>query len=86
MQKLFVLNGPFVLGQAKALAARVAAEAPDDEARVLRAYQLLFAREPDREELDLAVAFLRQTDESAVSRWERYAQVLLASNEALYVD
>jgi hypothetical protein len=88
MQKLFVLNSPFVLAQAKAFAARVASDVPEgsDEARVRRAYQLLFARDPDRDELDLAAEFLSREGTSGLSRWEEYAQVLLASNEALYVD
>jgi mono/diheme cytochrome c family protein len=89
MQKLFVLNSPFVLSQAKAFAARVASDIPaegGDEPRVRRAYQLLFARDPDRDELDLAAEFLSKPAAPGMTRWEEYAQVLLASNEALYVD
>ena len=40
-----------------------------------------------REELGLALEFLRLGSESdRARRWEQYAQMLLASNEALYVD
>jgi hypothetical protein len=86
-QKLFMLNSPFMLAQAKALAARLAEEAPGgDEARVRHAYHLVFARDPDASELRLAIEFVNGPAAEGVSRWEQYAQALLASNEALYVD
>ena len=87
-QKLFMLNSPFMAAQAKALAARVAKDAPADEsARVRHAYRLLFAREADGEELDLALSFLGKPESAqGMTRWEQLAQVMLISNEALYVD
>ena len=87
IQKLFMLNSPFMLAQAKALAARLAADAPEsDEARIGRAYGLLFGRAPAKDEMRLAIEFLQEPESAAMSRWEQYAQILLASNEALYVD
>jgi hypothetical protein len=87
IQKLFVLNSPFMLAQSKAFAARLAGDAPEsDEARIERAYQLLFARRPSSDEMKLAVEFLQEPEDSTQTRWQQYAQVLLASNEALYVD
>lgn len=87
IQKLFVLNSPFVIAQAKALAARVAKEAPaGDEARIERVYQLLFARRPDAQEKRMANEFLQERAGAKLTRWEVYVQILLASNEALYVD
>ncbi|HEY7117381.1 MAG TPA: DUF1553 domain-containing protein, partial [Tepidisphaeraceae bacterium] len=91
MQKLFVLNSPFMIEQAKALAARVTfecrrADSDTDEARIRRAYELLFARGPSNEELRLGVEFLQEPENAQLSRWSQYAQILLASNEALYVD
>jgi hypothetical protein len=86
-QKLFVLNSPFMIREAKALAARLAGEVPyGDRSRIELAYQLLFARGPTGEEIDLALDFLAQPTDAGLSRWEQYAQVLLASNEVLYVD
>ena len=87
-QKLFVLNSPFVLARAKALANRLAADAAsDDEGRIRRAYELLFARKPSPDELAVGLDYLHQPDDGGKqSHWERYAQILLASNEALYVD
>jgi hypothetical protein len=87
LQKLFVLNSPFMLERAKALAARLHADLNEsDAARVARAYRLLFGREPSREESALALDFLRRPGGGGASRWEHYAQLLLASNEMMYVD
>jgi hypothetical protein len=86
-QKLFMLNNPFMLAQAKALAQRVAGlsgEPPEE--RVRCAYRLLFGRAPRASEVELSLAFLCKAEEPGMSRWEQYAQVLLISNEMLYVD
>jgi hypothetical protein len=90
-QQLFVLNSPFVLAQAKALAARLDAEAADDSARVRRAYELVFGRPASEEEVSLGVRYLGTVDaadatQNKLTRRERYCQALLASNEFLYVD
>jgi hypothetical protein len=86
-QKLFMLNSPFALSQAKALATRLTSDAKEgDGSRVARAYRLLFSREPLREETKLAVEFLKKPVATEMSRWEQLAQMLLASNEFLYVD
>ena len=86
-QKLFMLNSPFILARAKALAARLTANAGEtDSVRVQQAYRLLFAREPDATESKLALTFLAKPASSSMSRWEEYAQLLLASNEMLYLD
>ena len=87
IQKLFVLNSPFLLGRARALGGRLAAEAAGGgEERLRRAYRLLFCREPEAEEIRLALEFLGRPDPAGMSRWEEYAHVLLASNEMLYLD
>lgn len=85
-QKLFVMNSPFIIAEAKHLARRLQAEAQDDPARVRLAYELLFTREPLAEELDLALDFLRQPADGPMKPWEQLAQALLATNEMLYVD
>ena len=87
MQRLFMLNSPFIQDRALALASRVAAEAGASEsARVRHVHSLLYAREPDRAELQLALDFLRKPAPADFPRWAQYAQMLLASNEMLYVD
>jgi hypothetical protein len=91
-QQLFVLNSPFVIEAAKGLAARVQGESADGEERVQRAFMLAYGRPPRDEELRLALGFLaspdNETEQQAnhLTRWERLAQVLLASNEFMYVD
>ncbi|MEI7688155.1 MAG: DUF1553 domain-containing protein, partial [Planctomycetota bacterium] len=91
-QQLFALNSPFVVESAKAFAARLQKEAPSDDLRLRRAYALAFGRQPRAEELQLLTSYLAGSDAEEIrpaiqiSRWERVAQSLLASNEFQYVD
>src|SRR6202042_1123246 len=50
LQKLLVLNNPFMQRRATAPAPRMPGGAEDDEARIALAYRLLFARAPDEAE------------------------------------
>jgi mono/diheme cytochrome c family protein len=92
-QALFLMNSPFVVEQAKRLAARpeIAAEA-DAAKRVERLYRLCYGRAPEAEELSLGLRFVQTNDQenaktpNSLSCWERYAQVLLLSNEFAFVD
>jgi hypothetical protein len=86
LQGLFVLNGPFVKQQATALAERLVRDQPDSvEARVARAYERLFSRPPDEDELQLASEFLGSAPADPKS-WKLYLQSLLGSNEFMFVD
>lgn len=88
-QQLFVLNSPFMIQRAKAFAARVTSEAGDDvREQIRRAFELAYGRPPSSAEVEPGLAYLLGTDEENVtlSRWERYAQVLLAANEFMYLD
>jgi hypothetical protein len=86
-QKLFVMNSPFVIEQARKLAERLQKEGTDDDDRIGMAYALLFAREPQKEEVALAKDFLKQTgSDTGMNAWEQLSQALLATNEMLYVD
>jgi mono/diheme cytochrome c family protein len=82
LQRLFLLNSPFVMEQAAALAARL-----DDPKlktstdRIQQIYQLVLQRNPSETELHAGQQFIATDGESA---WTRYAQALLASNEFLY--
>jgi hypothetical protein len=61
IQSLLLLNSPFMLKRGEALAARVAKEAPGDEAaQVRRLYQILFARLPSPTEAARAATFLKE--------------------------
>ncbi len=86
-QKLFMLNSSFAIARAKALAKRLAADVPSGgEARIRRAYALILSRQPSAREISVALDYLGKSDDAPLTRWERYAQVLMASNEAAYVD
>ncbi|MDY3561259.1 PSD1 and planctomycete cytochrome C domain-containing protein [Gemmata sp. JC673] len=87
-QQLFALNSAFMVAQAQAFAKRVDAAASTDEERVAVAYRLAFGRAPEKSERDLALRFLALPLQAGdkLTRWQQYAQVLLASNELLYVD
>jgi len=86
-QALFLMNSPFILQQAKVLAARVSAEKSSAE-KVRAAYRQVFARMPSDAELKFAVGFLDAADGAKVglTRMERFAQAILASNEFFFVD
>src|SRR5207248_8162135 len=58
LQQLFVLNSDFMARQSKALASRVTALESDDEARIRRAFLLLYARPPSDREVRLGKDFL----------------------------
>jgi hypothetical protein len=89
LQKLFVLNSPFMVAQAERLAQRLRTEvAPEknqgERDRIDRAYHLLYGRPATEGEVRLGLAFLGGDD--SLARWQRYAHVLLAANEMLFVD
>lgn len=76
LQSLFAINSPFV----KSRAAEVAAQLKNETNIVDRAYERLFQREPTAMEREAGTQFLKQANLA------EYAQVLLASNEFLFVD
>jgi hypothetical protein len=81
-QALTLLNSQLASDAARALADRVRREAgPDRGAQVERAYRLVLARPPDREERRLAEAFLRDGPELV-----SFCRALLNTNEFLYID
>ena len=84
-QALCLLNDPFILDLADALAARVALDRPegDLQSRLERLHALLFGRLPTDEERTLAGQFLA---ESGSDGWARLCHLLLCSNEFIHVD
>jgi Protein of unknown function (DUF1553)/Protein of unknown function (DUF1549)/Planctomycete cytochrome C len=88
LQQLFVLNSEFMVQSAKALARRLGTAAPLNAARIQYAYVCLYGRPPSEHEMNLGLEFLGAPGEPAekLTRWEQYAQALLAANEFLYVD
>lgn len=90
LQQLFTLNSPFLQQQAAALTRRLKADTPSsEETRIRRAYQLLFGRPVTDSKVKLAIEFLtggKPDQPASEAQWEQYAQVLLGSNEFLFVD
>jgi hypothetical protein len=82
LQGLFFLNSGLIMRQAKEFISRLEREGVmRDKARIDRAYSLLYGRAPNKDEVDLARDYLQQDD----GGWPRLAQVLMCSNEFLYV-
>ena len=77
-QALFALNSPFMLARADALAKRVAESEPPQ--RVSRLFALVLGREPTVAERDECEQFL------TAGTLEQLSQVLLMSNEMMFVD
>lgn len=87
-QALFAMNSPFVMEQAQALAASVAS-LPDEASRAAALIRRVLGREPKPDELARArrfVAAAGSEDGHPPSPWEQFAQVLLASNELIFLD
>ncbi len=98
-QALFLMNSPFALEQAMHLAARTVKTQPEDAAnrvrRINQMYLCALGREPSIDELADALEYVdlgdpTQSAEIAsappLTRWQQLAQVLLLSNEFMFVD
>jgi mono/diheme cytochrome c family protein len=92
-QALFLMNNPFLKEQARRLTARTEVTAcATTPARVDAVHRLLFGRPARENEHVLAERYFSAEsaatgdDASYLSRWEEYVQVLLLSNEFVFVD
>jgi mono/diheme cytochrome c family protein len=90
LQRLFFLNSDIILSNAGFLADRLKQEAGADEReRIRRAYLLLYGRPATPAELDTGLRYLSEAAKEtggSTTPSQRYAQVLLASNEFSYLD
>ena len=97
-QALTLLNNSFMLMQSKFLSERVVKEAGSDvTAQVKQLYRITLSREPTRVELSLNEAFIQKQrlyalshgnpsqDAAALAALMDLAQVLLDSNEFIYI-
>jgi hypothetical protein len=82
LQKLFFMNSPFVIDQSVALSARAAANASSDDQRLTSLYRLVLQRGPTPEERKLALKFIN----GKANAWPELTQVLLSSNEFIYLN
>ena len=90
-QALFLMNSPFVIEQAKALAGRnEVANSADRSAKTQALYRILFQRDPSAEESQVADQFITASEQESPNEsftpWQRYAQLLLMSNEFAFFD
>jgi Protein of unknown function (DUF1553)/Protein of unknown function (DUF1549) len=90
LQRLFFLNSGLVWRQAELLANRLCAEGhTDDVAKIKKAYRMLYGREATDSEVRLGLDFLQEARKDSTENptaWQQYAQVLLSSNEFIFVD
>jgi hypothetical protein len=85
-QALFLMNSPFVIEQARHLIERADVQAQKEGAeRIGYLYRLLYGRPADSDEVAVGLRFVAER-EKAQTAWEKYAQVLLLSNEFAFVD
>ena len=89
-QALFALNSQFVMEQAKAVIRELEWEErySVDADRITRLFQRILLRSPTAGETSAASEFIQMESDTAtqMTRWELLAQVLLSSNELMYVD
>jgi hypothetical protein len=57
LQRLFLMNSDFMQAESEELAKRVAGE-PDNRARIRKAYQLIYGRDPSEQEIKLGIDYL----------------------------
>jgi hypothetical protein len=98
LQQLFVLNSEFMAASARAVAERLLSPSSPEQTnadRIRHAYLMLFGRTATNRELKLGSAYLQAPDpanniasqpRTEPTRWQRYTQALLATNEFLFVD
>ncbi len=85
-QSLFMINGPWMLLRAKALARRIDDSSATLDERVTAAYRDVFGRDPAADELQAAREFLQSSDATGSEALVDLCHVLLNANEFLYVD
>lgn len=91
-QALFGMNSPFVMEQARAVAAGTETAGNTKAARRVDAiFGRVLGRHPTKPEAASALKFLEAAKadappENGLTPWEQFAQVLLISNEAVFLD
>jgi hypothetical protein len=97
LQALFTMNSPFVIEQSDALAVRVGMAYSTTPERLSYAYKLLFGRNPTAEDSTGDIQFLADArralaktpvpdDQRNRKAWGELMQVLLSSNEYLFLE
>ncbi len=89
IQRLFFLNSSFIWRQAELLANRLSADGGNEVSGIGSAYRLLYGRDATKPELRLGIGFLenaRKDPSNSSTAWQRFAQVLLSTNEFIFLD
>ncbi|MGV3771264.1 MAG: PSD1 and planctomycete cytochrome C domain-containing protein [Verrucomicrobiales bacterium] len=86
LQQLYFLNSPFIRRTAESLAKRALKEASEPEKIVSFLYQQTLLRQPRAEEVAKAIELVKSPNDNSEPDWELFAQVLLTSNEFLYLN
>jgi hypothetical protein len=88
-QALYLMNHPWVIEQARGLARRKdVAAGSSPPRRIAWLYELAYGRPATAEEIEVSRALTVGTPARAdpLAAWDRYAHVLLMSNEFMYVE
>lgn len=95
-QALFLMNNPFALKKTATLAELVMKQGPADESgKIDWLYRRLFCRPPQPEEVDIGRQLIEKARKEKLPSgnatveqlaWQEYCQVLLCSNEFVYID
>ncbi len=96
-QALFLMNSPWLRGEAEAFARDLLTAARDAPGRIRRAHKLAYGRPPRPEEMERGLAYLdeyraalRQAgtrpEQVEPEAWLSYARVLLCANEFVFLD
>ena len=89
LQSLFVMNDAFVHERAAKLAGRLLRERPDDASRIAGAFEILYARPAEPEEMQMAAGHLAELASGQCppdQAWQSLTRALLAANEFIYLD
>ncbi|MCA9077160.1 MAG: DUF1553 domain-containing protein [Planctomycetaceae bacterium] len=96
-QSLYLMNSPEMSTLARDLATRLMTESESDNERIVRAYELCFARTPTSAEVERTTAAISELveslegtdvadDEREREAWTSLARVMLSSSEFFYID
>lgn len=87
-QFLFMLNSQFMIERSRQFFNRLAIESEDSQTRIERGYALLYNRQPTQEELAIGMEFIASPltpGADKLDKWIQYCQVLLSSNELMFI-
>ena len=83
-QALFLMNNSFVLDQIKAITQKkdfTLKTTPENKIDYL--YSIIYQRDPTKNEIKIGLDFIK---ENGIDSWDKYVQILLLSNEVMFVN